>query len=184
MSKTTKRALTNVRELRDIPTRIRALEEMTVGDLAELYREIYGEPTRTRNKGYLKKRLRFRLQELAQGGLSARALAKVAELGDELPARWRIRQSERAELPMPAVPRDPRLPPVGTVLRRVHQGRAHEVTVGRDGFDYAGQRFKTLSAIAKRIAGTPWNGFTFFGLSAATPTDAPAESTRETGSAA
>jgi len=61
-------------------------------------------------------------------------------------------------------PRDPRIPPVGTVLRRVFQGVAHEVTVCSEGFEYAGQRFKTLSAVAKHITGTPWNGFLFFGL--------------------
>jgi len=51
-----------------------------------------------------------------------------------------------------------------TVLRRVFNGVAHEVTIYADGFDYAGERFKTLSAIAKHITGTPWNGFLFFGL--------------------
>lgn len=164
---TVQRARKNARELGDAMTRIRQLADMTVGDLAQLYRELYGEPTRTRNKDYLRKRLQFRLQELASGGLTARAVAKITELGDELPERWRIRQAEQAKLPMPeAPPRDPRLPPVGTGLRRVYRGTTHEVTVAVDGFDYAGKRFKTLSAIAKLITGTPWNGFAFFGLRA------------------
>jgi hypothetical protein len=165
---TVQRARKNARELGDAMTRIRQLADMTVGDLAELYRELYGEPTRTRNKDYLRKRLQFRLQELASGGLPAKAVAKITELGDQLPERWRIRQAEQEKLPMPeAPPRDPRLPPVGTVLRRAHRGTTHEVTVAVDGFDYAGKRFKTLSAIAKLITGTPWNGFAFFGLKAA-----------------
>jgi hypothetical protein len=137
---------------------------MTVGDLAELYREVYGEPTRTRNKDYLRKRLQFRLQELVQGGLSPKALAMVSTIGDELPERWRIRQASKVKLPAPEAPRDPRLPVVGAVVRRIHQGTTHEVTIAQDGFEYAGRRYKTLSAIAKEITGTPWNGFTFFGL--------------------
>ena len=91
---TVARARKNARELGDATTRIRQLEDMTVGDLAELYRELYGEPTRTRNKDYLRKRLQFRLQELANGGLPAKALAKISELGAELPERWRIRQAD------------------------------------------------------------------------------------------
>jgi hypothetical protein len=64
----------------------------------------------------------------------------------------------------PTEPRDPRVPPVGTVLRRVFNGVAHEVTVCSEGFEHGGERFKTLSAVAKHITGTPWNGFLFFGL--------------------
>ena len=55
MSKTTVRARANARELGDVPTQLAALEQMNVGQLAEKYRELYGEPTRTRNKEYLRK---------------------------------------------------------------------------------------------------------------------------------
>lgn len=180
MLKTTiKRARLNARELGASPTMVQKLREMNVGDLAELYREIYGEPTRSRNKDYLRKRLTFRLQELAHGGLSPRALAKIAELGDELPERWRIRQAGEKEIPLPKVPRDPRLPPVGTVVRRDYQDATHEVTIATDGFDYAGRRYKTLSAVAKQITGAHWNGFAFFGLTRAhaEPNTADGEST-------
>jgi hypothetical protein len=162
-TKTAARARANARELGDVPTQLAALETMTVGALAEKWRELYGEPTRTRNKDYLKKRLAWRIQELAEGGLSAGALARIAELGDQLPERWRMRVAPTDATPA-LEPRDPRIPPVGTVLRRVFEGVAHEVTVCNEGFEYAGQRFKTLSAVAKHITGTPWNGFLFFGL--------------------
>lgn len=164
-TKTVARARANARELGDVPAQLAALETMSVGQLAEKWRELYGEPTRTRNKDYLKKRLAWRIQELAEGGLSAGALARIAELGDQMPERWRMRQAPTDATPAPALePRDPRIPPVGTVLRRVFEGVAHEVTVCSEGFEYAGQRFKTLSAVAKHITGTPWNGFLFFGL--------------------
>ena len=174
MSKTAARARTNARELGDVPTQLAALETMSVGELAEKFRELYGEPTRTRNKDYLRKRLAWRIQELAEGGLSASALSLVAQLGDHLPERWRMRQAppqaEEAMPVQPLEPRDPRVPLVGTVLRRVFNGVAHEVTVCGEGFEYAGERFKTLSAVAKHITGTPWNGFLFFGLKKRTET--------------
>ena len=162
MSKTTARARASARALGDVPPQLAALEHMSVSDLAEKYRELYGEPTRSRNKQYLKKRLAWRIQELAEGGLPACAVAKITELGESLPERWRLRQATQAPLDLAAVPRDPRIPPVGTVLRRVFDGVAHEVTVCKEGFAYAGGHFKTLSGIAKLITGTPWNGFAFF----------------------
>ena len=69
---------------------------------------------------------------------------------------------------VPVLPRDPRLPPIGTVLRRVYRNDTHEVTVRNDGFEYRGQAFKTLSAVARRITGTPWNGFKFFNVGVTT----------------
>ena len=73
-------------------------------------------------------------------------------------------ENEAPTLLRPVEPRDPRLPPPGTVLRRVFEGVAHEVAVCEEGFEYGGTRYKTLSAIAQHITGTRWNGFLFFGL--------------------
>jgi len=156
-------------ELADLTAQIAAVGMMSVGELATKYREVYGEPTRSRNRDYLRKKVYWRIQELSGGGLSPRALARIAELAPDAPARWRT--------PMPAIPpapaaqesaaqpeRDPRLPPIGNVLVREHQGTRHAVTVLADGFEYAGERYPSLSAIARRITGTPWNGFLFFNL--------------------
>ncbi len=175
MSKIHDRARVNIRLLGDLPSQLAALEQMNVGNLAAVYRDLYGEPTRTRNKYYLRKRLNWRLQELAHGGLPASAVKKIAQLGDTMPERWRIRQAaqviEPSPLPQPSEPRDPRIPPVGTILRRLHNGITHEVLVCTEGFEHAGMHFKTLSAVAKHITGTPWNGFLFFALKK--PIDAP-----------
>ena len=168
------------KELGDVPTQLGALEQMTVGQLAARYRELYGVPTRTRNKPYLKKRLAWRIQELAEGEPAVRAMARVHErvalLGAELPERWRMRiAAQRHAKPAPSSPatgaagslaplepRDPRIPPVGTTLTRIFKGTPHSVTVCREGFEHAGIHFKTLSAVAKHITGVPWNGFEFF----------------------
>ncbi len=184
MTKTTTRSRTARRELDDMPSQLAALETMNVPALAKKYRELYGEPTRSRNRAYLKKRLAWRIEANIQGGLSQGALARIEELGDKLPERWEMRlgqpanestmvepetsDAEPVAAPSPVVvttePRDPRVPPVGTIVRRIYDGETHEVTVCAEGFEYKGQRHKTLSAIATLITGTRWNGFLFFGL--------------------
>jgi hypothetical protein len=162
------------RELGDLPKQLAALERMTRAELAQKYRELYGEPPRTPHKVYLRKRLAWRIQELAEGGMSDSALEQIGKLGDGLPERWRMRlAAARGEGSTPnavaSEPRDPRVPAVGTVLRRVFDGETHEVTVCPDGFEYRGAHYRTLSAVAKHITGTPWNGFGFFRLSTRGP---------------
>ncbi|MBM4321866.1 MAG: DUF2924 domain-containing protein [Deltaproteobacteria bacterium] len=156
----------DTRATADLTAQLAAVASMSVGELAEKYREVYGEPTRSRNKDYLRKKVAWQIQALEGGGLSQRALAKIAELAPDAPTRWRKRlpafpQSVEGE-PTPPAERDPRLPPVGTVLVREHQGTRHSVTVLADGFEFAGERYQSLSKIARLITGTPWNGFLFF----------------------
>ena len=57
----------------------------------------------------------------------------------------------------------PRLRP-GTVLMREHGGVRHTVTVTPDGFVWRDKTYSSLSAVARAITGTPWNGYRFFGL--------------------
>jgi hypothetical protein len=151
----------------NMATRLRALDQMTVGDLAEKYREVFGESTRKRNKQYLRKRIAWRIQELAEGGLSQRALERIEQLAPEAPVRWRqpvVRKDGAGgqAVPLATPARDPRLPPVGAVLTRQHDGVEHKVTVLVDGFGYQGERHRSLSKVARVITGTPWNGFLFF----------------------
>lgn len=56
----------------------------------------------------------------------------------------------------------------GTRLLREWQGQVHEVTVAADGtFLWRNEQHRSLSAIARQITGTRWNGWTFFGLTKA-----------------
>jgi hypothetical protein len=55
-------------------------------------------------------------------------------------------------------------PVVGTQLIREWRGNEHKVTVLADGFEWEGRRYKSLSAVARAITGTRWNGLTFFGV--------------------
>jgi transposase len=65
--------------------------------------------------------------------------------------------------------RDPRIPPVGHLLRRTHQGVEHHVHIRDGGFEYQGQLYASLSRVARVITGTAWNGFRFFGLDTPSP---------------
>ena len=143
---------------------INAVRKLSMEELRARYLELFGEDTKTRNKVYLFKRIAFRMQELKHGGLSEAARLRAEELAAQTPIRKRLAASDGAACAQPAVVRDPRLPPPGTVLRRTHDGIEHEVTVLGDGFEYHGERFKSLSVLASKIAGTRWNGYGFFGL--------------------
>ena len=100
------------------------------------------------------KRLAYRVQELAYGGLSARAEAKLDRLIAEEEARL------NGKLPKNRGDR----PIAGTRLIREWQGVEHCATVLDDGFEYEGRKYKSLSAIARAITGTRWNGPLFWGL--------------------
>lgn len=155
------------------------LKQMTVGALREKYEAAFGEPTRAGNKDWLFKRIAWRIQALAEGDLSERArrraelLSRDADLRttaprDPVAAPGGNGTSGRAggsgvldAKPAPSLA-DERVPPPGTVLTRVYRGQAHHVVVRDDGFEYDGQVFRSLSAIAKLITGSHWNGLLFF----------------------
>jgi len=146
---------------------IAALASKTVGQLQSQYRDLAGEPTRTRNKQWLVKRVAFLIQEKAIGGLSERAELQLNDLGARLPDGWRARLMGQAMSPAEAetiATRDPRLPAIGSTLTRTHDGAEHAVTVLAESFVYNGKHYKTLSEIAHEITGTKWNGFRFFNL--------------------
>ena len=139
---------------------------MTGAELAEKYLALFGQAARSRNKDFLRKRLAWRIQELAEGGLSERALTRIEELGVDALVSWRSRARAGTHAsprpPSEGAVRDPRLPSVGTVIRRVHSTTDHSVTILDEGFEYRGERFRSLSKIARVITDTPWNGYLFF----------------------
>jgi len=145
-------------------TQIEALRKLTTAELKRRYRKVFGEATKSNNKPYLLKRIAYRLQEKKYGGLSPRARQRAEQLGKDAPIRRRPDLKKGMGLLTPERPRDPRLPKVGTVLRREFGGKEHTATVLSDGFDYRGKHFRSLSAIAKAVTGTSWNGYGFFGL--------------------
>jgi hypothetical protein len=147
---------------------IERLRKLKTKGLQARYRELFGEETRSGNQAHLWRRIAWRLQAKAEGELSARARKRAGELADETALRLRAprrfwREDGSAGLGAPPV-RDPRLPPVGTVLKRAYGGGAVEVRVLAVGFEYRNQVYASLSQLAQHITGTRWNGYHFFGL--------------------
>ena len=133
---------------------VAALPEKSMADLKQLWRDLYDREPPSGNKPFLIKRLAYRIQELAYGGLSARAEAKLNVL---------IEEEDRRVKGLPSLRKGDR-PIAGTRLIRQWQGVEHCVTVLDDGFEYQGARYRSLSAVARAIAGTRWNGWVFFGV--------------------
>ncbi len=147
--------------------RIAELKELSVGELREKWRELYSEEPRGRHRVWLFKRLAWRIQELEYGGLSERAKKRLEELMPTAELALRTpRDFMKGVEPGPSrAVRDRRIPPPGTVLLRSYKGHRIAVTVLEDGFEYEGQRYGSLTAIAKAVTGSHWNGRHFFGLS-------------------
>ena len=134
------------------------LQTLSIGDLRERWRSLYGsEPPPSYKSKYLVRRLAYRVQELAYGGLSENARETLRQVADE-DAQARRRPSARK--------RARNLPVAGTKLVREWNGQRFEVLVARDGFDFQGRRYRSLSAVAKAITGAHRSGPAFFGLKA------------------
>lgn len=149
-----------------------ALQRLSVAELRDQYAEVFGEGTNACNRSWLVKRIAWRLQALAEGDLSERARQRAAELARDADLRLSPPKSkplleqtvERTTTGMLAVKTDDRLPIPGTMITRVYRGQTLQVRVLTKGFEYAGEVFKSLSAVAKAVTGTHCNGYAFFRL--------------------
>jgi hypothetical protein len=150
---------------------VAALGRMMVGQLRERYLEAFGEPSRSGNRDFLFKRVAWRLQSLAEGTLSERARKRAEELARDADLRTTLPRPPKdtpagktVALSAPKVTAHDRLPIAGTVLTRKYRGRRVDAKVLPQGFEYEGQVYRSLSAVAKAVTGSHWNGHLFFGL--------------------
>ena len=145
--------------------RIHSLQQMTTAELREEWRRVMGEEPRSYHKTWLWKRLAWAIQAKEYGGLSARAQERLKELLPHaeawMPLGKRGLQDVGTPLPVPRT-RDSRLPSPGTVLTRKYRGRTIAVTILEDGFDLEGKHYSSLTAVAKAVTGSHWNGHYFF----------------------
>ncbi len=146
-----------------VAQQVDALMDMTVPELRQRYAEVFGEATRSRHKDFLRKRIAWGLQAKAEGGLSERARRRAAELARDSDLRLLAPRARTVTGHLVSKP-DPRLPIPGTILTREYRGQTIAVTVLDAGFEYAGQVYRSLSAVAKVVTGSHWNGRLFFGL--------------------
>lgn len=153
---------------------IAALQQMTAKQLRQKYAEVFGETTSTGNRTWLVRRIAWRLQALADGDISERARARAAELARDADLRVVPPADRPATIPLGVQSRtrevrfeaDERLPPPGTILTRKYKGDVIQVKVLPHGFEYAGEVYGSLSAVAKAVTGSHCNGFLFFKLNA------------------
>ena len=151
---------------------IEALRHMTVGQLKEKHREVFGEASRSNHKQFLFRRIAWRIQANAYGGLSERARRRALEIANDADLRIRAPKNflkedldETRTIEARVAPTvDPRLPMAGSELVRRYRGKDVVVRVRNDGFEYGGQVHRSLSSAVRQATGTPWNGFAFFGL--------------------
>ncbi len=134
-----------------VAAQVAALPKTPTPELKQMWRELYDKEPPAFNRSYLISRLAYRIQELAYGGLKPATRAKLDALADAIdPKTVRRRVVDR--------------PVAGTQLIREWRGIEQKVTVLADGFEWEGRRYKSLSAVARAITGTRWNGPLFFGL--------------------
>ena len=134
-----------------------------MGELRVRYLEVFGEAPSNHRRLPLLRRLAWRLQALAGGDLSERARERAQSLARD--ADLRLTAPRSATPPSAGPTADRRLPVPGTVLSRNFQGRTIQVEVLDNGFRYEGVVYRSLSAVARQVSGTRWNGYAFFALS-------------------
>jgi hypothetical protein len=123
----------------------RDLERLGLEELRSVWRARYGPPPPIRSAELLRLSLAWREQAALEGGLSAETRRELKAFGRKVPSE---------------------VLPVGARVAREWLGERHEVEVTRDGYVWRGQTFASLSAVARHITGTRWNGPRFFGLRA------------------
>lgn len=129
------------------------IKTLSSKELKTAFADLYGQaPPAHASRGFISANVAYRIQELEHGGLSDKTKATLTKIAKEL-------ELNPAYSPIPG-----RVAKPGTRLLREWQGVIHEVTVLENGFDYKGERYRSLSRIAFEITGTNWSGPAFFGL--------------------
>ncbi len=131
-----------------------ALNQMELNELQEKYEELYGAKTNIISLRALRQKLAYRIQEVYYGGLSDKDKEKLELIAQRDP----VANLEILNLPKDTIPR-------GTRFSREWHGKVYEViATGSGTYEYAGQYFRSLSAVAMAITGSKWNGNKFFGV--------------------
>jgi DUF2924 family protein len=132
----------------DLAEELRALPRLSRDELAEKWGALYGAPPPPRtSRSLMLRAVAYKLQENAYGGLSPALRRTLLGMGKASSAK-----------PLPRSLRP------GTILLREWQGVTHRVTVIEGGAIYRGEKYRSLSEVARLITGARWSGPRFFGL--------------------
>jgi len=159
-----------VRRLLD-PIDLARLPRMQPRELQQLHRKMFGCDVPSGNSEQARRRIARHVQSEMEGGLPQSARLHALAIAREAGLRIRSRSGTKRHdgLPHATVTgivsdHDPRVPMPGSMIVKEYRGRTILVQVLDDGFECDGRRFTSLSAIAREITGTRWNGLLFFGL--------------------
>jgi hypothetical protein len=134
--------------------RIAALKKMPIPQLKQQWRDLFDTEPPPYSRRFLESRLAYRIQELAFGGLKPETVERLEALAEDLAGGDHGKRHRRAN----------DRPAAGTQLIREWRGVEYRVTVRDQDYEYQGRSYQSLSAIARAIAGSRWNGPLFFGL--------------------
>ena len=155
----------------NVEKELAALRRLSITDLRSRYAEVFGETTNTKHRDWLAKRIIWRMQAIAEGDLTERARRRAEELANDADLRFRPPKvpSSPPELvaaptAAPATNAQSTAPLPATLITRLYRGRTLQVKTLPKGFEYEGEVYKSLSAVAKRITGSHCNGYLFFRL--------------------
>lgn len=155
----------------NVAKEVARLQKMTCGELRDQFATFTGETTNAKNRKWLIRRIVWRMQARVEGGLSSDAINRIRELADGAdlrvtsPATRRLSDDagKRARV-LPTGTQSATTPLPGTLITRVYKGREIRVRVTSNGFEYEGELFGSLSAVAKHVTGSHWSGNRFFKL--------------------
>ena len=164
---------------KELPAELAELSRLSIADLGRRYQTLTGRSAASSHRGFLMRRVAWHLQADRWGGLSPEALQSIEALVESVNPLAQMAARARRHCgcseqgagndptrhgPQRHHPREIRLPRPGALIRRVYKGREIVVRVLESGFEFEGQRYRSLTAIAKAITGAHWNGLLFFGL--------------------
>ena len=148
----------------NVADKLARLSRMTVGELRQQWKATFHEEARSYNRQYLHKRLAWQIQADAFGGLSKAAQDRLEQLLPLAPLWLPMPRGFSPAVPQAAPETGPK---PGDILTRVYRGKTLTVLVREQGFEHDGEIYDSLSAVAKTITGSHWNGNLFFGITKA-----------------
>jgi hypothetical protein len=135
---------------KSIVRQVLELENKQSTELRKMYNNLFQvQCPPNSSKEQLRHKIAYRLQELVIGGLDDKTKARLEAVAKGSAVIDKARHSDL-------------LP--GTKICREYNGVMHQVEVMAGSFEYNGQKWSSLSAIATKITGTKWSGPKFFGM--------------------
>ncbi len=150
----------NVKATKPIAEEIAELRGLRVPDLVVRYEAVYGKPPRVKHREHLWRRIAWKVQEQRFGGLSGAAKRKLDGLIAEIDMPL-VTENTQLKKPIQRVDGEPQL---GTVLVRLWRDQEIHATRTDQGWEHNGVVYRSLTAVAKAVTGSHWNGRLFFGL--------------------